>query len=97
MVPPPAGTIGTGNKSSTTSFSELSNLLNVVVFPNPTTDFVQVQISENIKYVLLYDTDGKLLRQSTMPSISLEGLKAGWYLLKVETNTASIYQKIIKQ
>lgn len=57
------------------------------VFPNPTTDFIQVNSSNHVKEVLIYSVDGSLVYQKDFnevaPIISLESLSSGTYLVKV--------------
>jgi hypothetical protein len=52
------------------------------VFPNPTSDFVNV--SGKFEKYELYDMYGKLIRSGSESSISLEGYSNGIYLLKID-------------
>jgi len=97
MIPPPSGTIGTGNKSNTTSTTLIQEAVNLVVYPNPTTEILQIQTSEIVKQVSLYSIDGKLLMQSEQPTISLHGLQDGLYLVRVDLSELSIFQIVVKQ
>jgi len=78
---------------------EASNInLKVVAYPNPTTDFLTLEI-EDLKlstlYFELYDIQGKLLRTNTLTSnstiILMKGLPSSSYFLKVTDS-----QKLVK-
>jgi len=68
-----------------------NNLINVKVFPNPTTDFLHIE-SENIQQVIIFDMQGKqVFKQSNLQaidtySINMSSLSAGNYFIKVLTS-----------
>ncbi len=65
----------------------------ISVFPNPTTDYIQVDIEEAISSMELYSMNGELIvTQNTKgTTISLEELQLGNYLLIVRTSTGQNY------
>lgn len=78
--------------------------LTVKVYPNPTTDFLVVQISEtaNQPVLALFDASGKLLRQSFVDRsetrIDMRNYSAGSYFLKLNKQNGQPIQqfKIVK-
>lgn len=75
----------------------------ILVYPNPTTDFIQVEGIE-ISYVsqlTMYDLTGKLFKtQSSMETstISVSDLPKGQYLMRLEMVDGSVFEgKIVKK
>ncbi len=72
----------------------------IEVFPNPSHDNVQLQSSQQIKSVTLYDITGHTLFQSDKTSenivIDISILSSGVYLLEVETKHDRVLQKVVK-
>jgi hypothetical protein len=89
----------------TLSNSELTSLtLKAVTYPNPTSDYVVLAISDgnitNLIYVL-YDINGRALAQGkciqSNTQIDMQSLTIGTYVLKVNKNSQEIKTfKIIK-
>jgi len=82
---------------STTGFStEL-----VKVYPNPASNFVQIQSEKPLKSIELYDIQGRLLLvKETInknETINLSEQTSGIYLLKVISENGSILKKIMKE
>lgn len=57
------------------------------VFPNPTSDFLTIRSSREIKHVEFYDINGKALPLPTMPNncYSLQDVQPGWIFLLIES------------
>lgn len=71
-------------------------------FPNPSTDYIHLQASENIQQVQLYTINGKELRMlsgTVSPSmkIDIENYPQGVYFMKVTIGNQSKTFKIIKK
>jgi hypothetical protein len=89
----------------TTGIDEVSNdEVKAMVFPNPTSSFVELQISNSINGQLiykLYDQNGSFITQESISGsatmINLTSLQSGIYFLKV-INSAKIIKtfKIVK-
>lgn len=76
--------------------------VNFKVHPNPVTDDATISCRDFIRNVMLYDVYGKLIRQQTdindrISKLSLSGLLAGIYIVRVETDMGYKTQKIIKK
>lgn len=82
------------NLSTGIESSDLSN--SVRVYPNPTTDLINIDFNEKFT-VKLTDVTGKLLLAGSTSTIDLTQFEAGIYNLTIESNKNSFSKKIIKQ
>lgn len=80
--------------------SEYSNESNVKIFPNPTTDFVEISSTKKIKKLTLFDETGKQLLKEENPEnkISVAQHPKGLYVMNlVFENDKTITKKILKK
>ena len=77
---------------------EINNDAEVKVFPNPFVNELQISSDENIEWVGIYSLDGRLVLEQTnvSRSIQTDGLSAGTYVVKVQTENTSKEFKMIK-
>ncbi|MES2486771.1 MAG: T9SS type A sorting domain-containing protein [Bacteroidota bacterium] len=72
----------------------------VTVHPNPASDVVNISLPAQSCAVNIYNIQGQLVlnqsRESFNGSISLNGLSAGTYILRLESNSGIASQKIVK-
>lgn len=88
-----------------TTIQNKNDLLNLLVYPNPTADYVILNMnhSKEMQYQFhVYDASGKLVQQGTAgtsnPKISFHGFASGQYTLSLQSSTSSIQNiTIIKQ
>ena len=89
---------------STTSVFNLNEELNMVVFPNPSSEFIAVQtagITRSDMEVNLYDMNGKLLERktlhqgSTIAYFDVRLLYSGNYLVEITDGTNRVTKKIV--
>lgn len=79
------------------------NQINVIsIYPNPVWDNLIINSKEPLKQVSIYDVTGKLLTQKHIygleAQVSMANYANGYYLLIIETNTGSVFnRKIIKK
>ena len=72
----------------------------VLVFPNPVEDFIYLQIGDhNSNFTCeLYDMQGRrLMRQENKTSMNVSALPSGTYILQINTNNGTQFQKVIKK
>lgn len=69
----------------------------VSIFPNPTSDFINIKTENKVESVEIFDYSGKLLLQQKSKKIDIQHLNQGNYLLKVTTDKGSLTKKIIKK
>lgn len=84
------------------SIEETSTGLPVVTFfPNPASDFLQIQVSDNEKWeISLFDLQGRLLRRQSLTAgqmLDVQGLAAGMYALKVVVGERVYVGRFVKQ
>ena len=89
--------------SITTGLNETGINLNLSAFPNPTTNYLMLQIDNYDKALSyqLYDISGKLIESNTVvansTTIKMEQMQTGTYFLKVTQNNTLVKTfKIIK-
>ena len=72
----------------------------VTVFPNPTTDFLNINIPNlyDVESIILYDVSGKEIFNipNRVRSLDISDLSSGTYLLKVKTLQGEVAKKILK-
>ncbi|RFC54742.1 T9SS type A sorting domain-containing protein [Brumimicrobium aurantiacum] len=83
---------------NTVGLSE-NNLDLVELYPNPTTDIVNIKNGESIQKIELYDTDGKKMKVNfkSKNQIDLSGLSKGSYFLNLYFQERVIRKKIVKK
>ena len=77
----------------------------VRIFPNPTSGQVTLFNDSNmdVDSITVLDINGRIIKQIAMDgtatniNFSLASLAQGMYFVKIETDTASIVKKILKQ
>ncbi len=87
----------TSIRTSTTSLQE-SIVKNFSLFPNPTSDFIQFTDGQEFNAYYLYDTNGRLVRQSNTRSskVDLRGLGSSVYFIQFYIGSEIIMKKVIK-
>ncbi|MCO5259642.1 MAG: M60 family metallopeptidase [Crocinitomicaceae bacterium] len=76
-------------------------LENIVVYPNPTQDYLTISSFINIDEITIMDLDGHVVNQQTIGSkeiqLGIQSLKSGVYLVRIITDKGSVVKKIIKK
>lgn len=73
-----------------------SNEKAIKIYPNPITSTIYIKTRLNVKNLTLYDVVGKMVfKQYTAKEFNVEHMKAGLYLLRIETDEGLITKKII--
>ena len=75
------------------------NNLDVMIYPNPAKDKINIQYPESIKnhQTKLINMFGQVVLESTVNTIDINKLPLGIYIVNIETEKGTINQKIIKQ
>ncbi len=105
-----SGTVSQGVQQAfefqTLSNSELNTInLSAIMYPNPTSDYVMLKISDTALYNLSYhlvDINGKAISNGSLTNgdtqINMQQLPVGMYILKVSQNNQELKTfKIIKK
>jgi len=74
-----------------------SNRTEISVYPNPTTDFLNISSNKPIQEISLYSMEGKLLEKHTnIQKLDLSKYPKGVYILTIQSGKLQKTQKIIK-
>jgi hypothetical protein len=89
---------GEENALSTTDNGQAAINKSLVISPNPVTTTFQLNLSEEIQTVDIFDLTGKkVLSDIGKKDIDISPLQSGLYLVKVKTDTGNYTGKIVKQ
>ncbi len=80
--------------------AEISTSSKLVVFPNPTSQFVEVRTADKVISIDVFDAQGRLERTYSHPDsnkIDVSSLPAGIYLMKIKMNNEAKVHKLIKK
>ncbi len=85
-----------GNEMATTATPNYSAEI-ISVFPNPAHDFIFIK--GDYKELRLFDLSGKLIRKWNVgePSLYINDLTKGLYILEIKTNNGIFHKEIIKE
>ncbi len=77
--------------------SDTFALENFNIYPNPTTDILNIELKENLtlEKVLIYNTTGQLVKETTEKTINLSSFAKGIYNVQVLTNQGKATKKVI--
>ncbi len=74
-----------------------TNSITYSIYPNPVTDYVNVDTDEHVKLIEIYDVEGKLvLSNSQKYQMNMKALYQGTYFIRVYTEKGSFTEKIVK-
>ncbi|NVK28058.1 MAG: Ig-like domain-containing protein [Flavobacteriia bacterium] len=75
------------------------NLNALNIYPNPATDFVNIEVEGEINSVSIYTLEGRLVMQSNEVEngVSVNNLTAGVYILRAEVNGTAVESRFIKK
>ena len=106
------GTTQLFNATGTSFSSELNVMISVetvdiddvtfqdmIIFPNPATNFVNIQGTANIQQVELFNLEGQRVaaEYGDVRTLSLEGLASGMYIMKVTSDKGTTTYKVSKK
>lgn len=73
------------------------NTIEANVYPNPASDILNIQTAESIRNVTAYNIAGQKVLQANTQTLNVSALKAGVYILKVETLKGLATLKFVKK
>ncbi len=74
---------------------KISDSKNILVYPNPTSDIVNIKTTENIISVNIYNTEGKVVKTTSKHQIQISDLPSSIYFIEVKTKNNLYRKKII--
>lgn len=83
-------------KGTTASINDVS-VLDVKVYPNPTTGLANISTNENIKSIAVYDMVGRIVleTQSNLETVAVSSFPKGMYLLQLNFEKSQLTKKLI--
>jgi len=67
------------------------------VYPNPTSDYLNIQSEEEILEVTIFNLQGKQILKSNIERVDVSNLTSGIYLIEIKTNSGKAFRKFIKK
>ena len=86
-------------KNQSSSISEITNNNGLEIYPNPTTDFLNISSDFKVERLEVYDINGRMklkVENKQFEKVNLQNLKEGTYLLYLKTNEKIFVKKVIK-
>ncbi|MDD3685818.1 MAG: T9SS type A sorting domain-containing protein, partial [Bacteroidales bacterium] len=76
--------------------TELTN--KVIVFPNPTKDYIHLNQNENYRLVQIFDINGKLVKtvESGFDKIDVSDFEQGLYIVVINANDSVLTGKFVR-
>lgn len=78
------------------NLSELNDF-QVMIYPNPTENMINIEIDQEIKEVALFDVSGQLIRKEYSTSFSVKDLASGVYTLAISTSRGVTRKRFIRK
>ncbi len=69
--------------------------IDINIYPNPTSDIINIESGENISNIELYNLSGELLSKQNSLTIDAANLANGTYFIKMQIDGKSIYKQFI--
>lgn len=69
----------------------------VGIYPNPASDFIQIDTPEKVKEVNIYSASGQKVMTSRETKINIQPLSSGGYFIEIKTSDHSTIHKIVKK
>ncbi|WP_347218399.1 T9SS type A sorting domain-containing protein [Chryseobacterium sp.] len=82
----------------TLSIQEISKI-QIQIFPNPVSDFIQISGIDNGQVIQIYNIEGRLIRSEAFdPKLNVSSLTSGTYVLRITTRGLQSYEfKFVKK
>ncbi|MDW9381874.1 T9SS type A sorting domain-containing protein [Chryseobacterium sp. JV558] len=68
-----------------------------IIYPNPASDFIQIETTEKLKEVNIYSATGQKVLTSQELKIPIRALSSGVYFVEIKTNGGSTIHKMVKK
>lgn len=90
LIPLPTAFVGIENEES----------IEFQLFPNPATEMVQINTTDNeaIEQVIITDINGRIVKTSSfVPQVNISDLEQGMYLITIRTNSGATTKTFVKK
>ena len=72
------------------------NKTKISIFPNPSSDFINIKSDEEIRSIKIYDIKGSLVKSDNNSKIDISAFQKGDYVISIETRSGIETKKFIK-
>lgn len=72
------------------------NKTQITIFPNPSSDFINIKSDNDIKSIKIYDIKGSLIKSDNTSKIDISAFPKGNYIISIETKAGIETKKFIK-
>ena len=69
----------------------------IAIYPNPTSDFLNIQNVKDLQNVRIFDMTGKKVIETSSANIDVKGLSAGQYIINIYSGKEVTSRKFIKK
>lgn len=83
-------------KEDPVGIEEISNVIHVDLFPNPTSGFITIQTVESIKGIKVITMNGRTLLTTKSTQIDLSVYPTGVYFVNIETENGVVTKRVVK-
>ena len=66
------------------------------IYPNPFTDFINIQTKEHVQSILIQDLSGNILMETNQKNIDLSFLNKGYYFVTINSDNQLFTEKLLK-
>ena len=73
-----------------------TNKIQLSIYPNPTSDFLNIQNVKGLQNVRIFDMTGKKVKETSSAAVDVKDLSNGRYILNVYYGNEVISRKFIK-
>lgn len=83
-------------KEDPVGIEELTETIQVNLYPNPTTGFITIQTAESIKEIKVISTNGRTILTTASTQIDLSSYPSGVYFVNIETENGVVTKRVVK-
>ena len=96
QIPPPNGTFGTGADGSLTASFDIFDEIEMTIYPNPASHEIRVEMEDMGEVLLmLYDKNGRLVKQQYGLKMPVSSLPSGSYYLSVKISHGGVFRPVM--
>ena len=90
--------VSDGGKNTMTDIEKIKNM-ELMVFPNPANDYIEINANQIIKKVVVFNLRGREIKSFELNHVKnkleISDLKPGFYIFKIITNTNTVNKRIL--
>jgi hypothetical protein len=83
-------------KEDPASVKEITQFIDVTIYPNPTSGLISIDTEENIINIAVLSSSGRTLSNSKVKNLDLSEYSAGVYFITIQTDKGFVTKKILK-